>query len=280
MWKRILSALILAPLFLVALFKLPATGIAVLIGSVMVLALWEASALVGFSKAMQKWTYVWLVFLTGFGVFLFVSSAREGALWIFILSGVATVWWAAQIFQLTTFSIDRQGWYGAVTGRVLNTCAVLLFSWMAVLSIYMHDPRHPLLLVYLLVMIWVADSGAYFAGKFLGSRKLAVNVSPGKTIEGVAGAILAVIVYSSVFSIFALGISGWHLLVWVLIAVLVTLVSVAGDLNESALKRVAGKKDSGNIIPGHGGIFDRVDAITAAAPVFYFLWQAYQRGIA
>lgn len=280
MWTRILSALILAPLFLLALFRLPATGIVALMGVVLAVALWEAGALIGFPTTLKKWTFLVVVFAAGSGAVFPVMRSQAGDSWIFVLSGLAALWWVFQIFQLSRYTVRSPGMFGTVTGRAVNAGLVILSSWIAIISLYIHDPGYPLLLVYLIVMIWVADSGAYFAGKFLGSHKLATNVSPGKTIEGVVGGIVAVAAYSATYSILVFEFSGWRLVAWMVIALIVTLVSVAGDLNESALKRAAGKKDSGNIIPGHGGVFDRIDAITAAAPVFYFLWQIFSRGFA
>ena len=100
-----------------------------------------------------------------------------------------------------------------------------------------------------------------------------MHVSPGKTIEGVIGGVIAVTIFAWIYGSQVFHFAGKDMLMWQILSIIVALISVVGDLNESALKRVMGKKDSGNIIPGHGGFFDRADAITAAVPVFYFGWR-------
>ncbi|MEA3412443.1 MAG: phosphatidate cytidylyltransferase, partial [Pseudomonadota bacterium] len=131
----------------------------------------------------------------------------------------------------------------------------------------LHAER-PELLLYLLVLIWLADSAAYFSGKKLGRTRLAPALSPGKSREGVFGALAATLL---------LGLAGaWWFdaglvdgVYFVILSLLTALVSVEGDLFESLLKRRAGVKDSGRILPGHGGVLDRIDSLTAAAPVFW-----------
>ncbi|HEX7373797.1 MAG TPA: phosphatidate cytidylyltransferase, partial [Steroidobacteraceae bacterium] len=126
------------------------------------------------------------------------------------------------------------------------------------------EPHGRMLLLYLLVLIAAADVGAYFGGRLLGRHKLAPRVSPGKTWEGfVAGMVAAAIAAAAGAMVFDVPLRPWLVL-----CVLVALVSVVGDLFESMLKRRAGLKDSGNLLPGHGGILDRIDSITAASPTF------------
>ena len=125
----------------------------------------------------------------------------------------------------------------------------------------------PQWLLYGLMLVWVADTGAYFSGRRFGRNKLAPAISPGKTREGVLGAMVLVTVYSIIAAYyFGLDFSGTVYLL--LLAVILTLVSVAGDLYESVLKREHGVKDSGRILPGHGGALDRIDSVLAAMPVF------------
>jgi phosphatidate cytidylyltransferase len=125
----------------------------------------------------------------------------------------------------------------------------------------------------LLVMVWLADSGAYFAGRQWGKTRLAPAISPGKTWEGVYGGLLSSLVFAAVAGGLYSHSFTWTLM-FMLVAAVAVLFSVAGDLLESLMKRHSGVKDSGKIIPGHGGIFDRVDSLVAAAPMFLtgFLW--------
>ncbi len=133
-------------------------------------------------------------------------------------------------------------------------------------------------LFYALALVWVADIGAYFSGKKFGKNKLAPNISPGKTKEGLIGAVVVTSVYTLIASYyFELDTERSALLV--LLSVILTFISVSGDLYVSFLKREAGLKDSGNILPGHGGILDRVDSALAAIPVFAvgYNWLIYAR---
>ncbi len=143
---------------------------------------------------------------------------------------------------------------------------VITIGWLAMISIHQLNPE---LLLFLFVLVWVADSAAYFAGKKFGRTKLAEQLSPGKTREGLFGAIIGTLILSFVGlwiwrSELQLGLSVY----FVFLCVLSALISVVGDLFESLLKRNAGKKDSGKLLPGHGGVLDRIDSLLAAAPGF------------
>lgn len=122
-------------------------------------------------------------------------------------------------------------------------------------------------LMYGLALVWVADIGAYFSGKRFGKNSLAKNISPGKTIEGLIGALILTSVYSLLFGYY-IGLNQMLIMNLILISLVLTVVSVVGDLFESCLKREMGVKDSGNILPGHGGILDRIDSVLAAMPMF------------
>ena len=133
-------------------------------------------------------------------------------------------------------------------------------------------------LFYALVLVWVADTGAYFSGKKFGKNKLAPHISPGKTKEGLLGAVIATSLYTLVAS-FYFELNNERSALLVLLSIILTFISVSGDLYFSFLKREAGVKDSGNILPGHGGILDRIDSVLAAMPVFAvgFNWLIYSK---
>ncbi|HNH25091.1 MAG TPA: phosphatidate cytidylyltransferase, partial [Accumulibacter sp.] len=152
---------------------------------------------------------------------------------------------------------------------VLIGLMLLLPAWLALIQLRQAGPYA---LLAIMMIVWLADTGAYFAGRRWGRHKLAPNISPGKTWEGAIGGAVAVIVYGFGLSLLypeMLGMSSWRLL---LVLVVITVVSVMGDLLESLLKRQAGLKDSSNILPGHGGVLDRIDSLTSTLPIVALFW--------
>lgn len=150
---------------------------------------------------------------------------------------------------------------------------VIVPAWAALSTLHAYGERGPVLTLILLMLVWLADIGAYFAGRQWGKAKLAPAISPGKTRAGVYGGLASSVLFAAIA-----GALFSHSLKWTLAFMMISLVaamfSVAGDLLESLMKRQSGIKDSGNIIPGHGGVFDRIDSLVAAAPIFLigFLW--------
>ena len=152
--------------------------------------------------------------------------------------------------------------------RVLMLGIGLDLLWICVHDlIYLHEVYGGGMLLYLFSLVWIADIGAYFSGRKFGKHKLAPTISPGKTWEGLVGGLLANLVW--IISVYQLS-SGWGLGLpqFLLISLATSLISVVGDLFESILKREAGVKDSGKLLPGHVGVLDRVDSVIAAAPIF------------
>jgi phosphatidate cytidylyltransferase len=146
---------------------------------------------------------------------------------------------------------------------------VLVATWVAVVALQTSSPG---LLLAMMAIVWIADTAAYFTGRRFGRRKLAPSISPGKTWEGVYGALAAVAIYALLLVPLAAAAGSTRPLdavataIWVALALLLTGLSIIGDLFESQLKRQRGVKDSGGILPGHGGVLDRIDALTAAMP--------------
>jgi phosphatidate cytidylyltransferase len=156
---------------------------------------------------------------------------------------------------------------------MLAGALVILPAWAALCTLHASAERGPTVTLMLLMLVWLADIGAYFAGRRWGEKKLAPAISPGKTWEGVYGGLLSSLLFAAIAgAIFSRSLS-WTL-AFMMVSLLTVMFSVAGDLLESLMKRQSGIKDSGNIIPGHGGIFDRIDSLVAAAPLFLigFLW--------
>ncbi len=194
------------------------------------------------------------------------------SVWHLAVLSAALIWWLFVFIMLPWYS---PGLSKRPSGRLLLRAGGLLTLVPAGMALlWLHD-QAPLLVLYLIVLVAAADTGAYFVGRQFGRSKLAPEISPGKTREGLFGALFAAILVA-LLGAWLFGLVQMDALVFGLLGVVVALVSVAGDLQESVLKREAGAKDSGTLLPGHGGILDRVDSLTAAAPIFLFglLWTA------
>lgn len=259
---RLISAAIMVPLVVAGILWLPNGYLALFLALVIGGGFWEWSRMVPLQDIPAR------LAVTGAGL------ALAGLIWLLSpqrvagpLLGTALLWWLWVLYWLSRPDIGREASAGSRTLKLVAGALVLLPAWTALVVLHGRDGDGPLLTLFLLVVIWLADSGAYFAGRQWGRRKLAPAISPGKTREGVYGALLA----SGLFALAAgLGYSGSVSWATGLMGVsLVTVMfSIVGDLLESLMKRHCGIKDSSNLIPGHGGILDRIDSLTAAAPVF------------
>lgn len=258
--QRALTAAVLVAVTLGALFALPTVALAVLFGAVLLIGAWEWAALAGVARTAR-------------GVYAAAIAAVAIPLYFLpvlpvLLLGLS--WWLWNAYELWRVRDLEEGVFASVGARLAGGFFVLLPCWQATVYLHRADPDSPAVILFLFVLVWTADSAAYFAGRALGARKLAPLVSPGKTVEGLGGGLLAVAVVAG-----AAGWGFWHLslaalLVWIGCAMLTALFAAVGDLVESRAKRIARVKDSGSWLPGHGGILDRFDAYTAAAPVFAF----------
>lgn len=177
------------------------------------------------------------------------------------------IWAVTSLFWMSAFvTVRRYPLEGITPARWLPFIGPLLLI-ATTLAIYSLWSDSPWWLMYLFALVWTADSGAYFTGKAFGKHKLIPDVSPNKTIEGLLGGLaLTAIVIAAVA--YYRNLMGWHLLSFVVLSMVTVLASVLGDLFESLLKRQADIKDSGTLLPGHGGVLDRIDSILAAAPIF------------
>ena len=253
---RILTALLLLPLFLAALFFLPDDNWALLMLGIILIGAYEWSNIAAYSR-FQSRLYIFLTLLICLAFLM--TASRSAAIFLY---GIAFLFWAILVpLWLRNQWRTRQRPIMALTGW-----AVLLPTWLALVELRAIGPG---LLLGLMAAVWIADSAAYFAGRKFGRHKLAPAISPGKTWEGVAGAFFGVTLYGVAWGVgngsaepFSSGLMWGMLLLWLL-----TIFGILGDLFESWMKRVAGLKDSGRLLPGHGGVLDRIDALTAAMPV-------------
>jgi len=262
--QRILTALVLVPLVVWGIIALPSTWLALLFGLFVAQGGWEWSRLMQLQSGAVRLAYVALV-LTGMvgGWYLFILG---GEAWL-ALPVLSLFWWLMALVWVLSFPRTATRWSHPLVQGVIGLL-VLLPAWMAVIGLHAsHDGLGPWLLMYMLSLIWVADSGAYFGGRRFGKRKLAPAVSPGKSWEGVFSALLLTGLYALLAaSLFGLSGSQWP--AFVVLSLVTVMFSILGDLAESMFKRHAGVKDSGTLLPGHGGVLDRIDSITSAAPVF------------
>ncbi|HET7922385.1 MAG TPA: phosphatidate cytidylyltransferase [Gammaproteobacteria bacterium] len=255
--QRILTALVLLPLAVALILYAPSHWLAAALTLVVALAAYEWAALTGYGERVARVGYAVLSLLLCAGLLMLGRTVGwQSVLWP--LAVCAGLWWLVVLLWLVPKRVTLSRGAKALCGWL--TLIPALFTAVAV------DNQRSALLLWLFTLIWAADIGAYFAGRAFGRHKLAPEVSPGKTWEGVAGGTLALLIVAVV--------GGWWLgmEVWpVLLAVcLVTgWFSIVGDLGESLFKRQAGMKDSGSLFPGHGGVLDRVDSLTAAAPFFW-----------
>jgi len=263
--QRIITALILLPVALCGFFLLEGASFALFIGLVVTLGAWEWARLAGFTAQTARVGYGAAV-----AVLLFLMYLLPGlAPWILV---AAVLWWLLATFLVLTYPESSTHWSSTVCKLVIGLL-ILLPAWQGLVLIKQWQLGNWLILA-VMVLVWGADIGAYFSGRAFGKRKLAPKVSPGKSWEGVFGGLIACLVITVVVGAFR-GWSGSQFFLGLLGAAVVVLISVVGDLTESMFKRQSGIKDSSNLLPGHGGVLDRIDSLTAAIPVFaVLLWAA------
>ncbi|QCT19967.1 phosphatidate cytidylyltransferase [Jejubacter calystegiae] len=271
---RLISALILIPAVIAALLWLPPVGFAITLLVVCMLAAWEWGQLSGFKSRSQR---VWLAVLCGLILAAMLYTLPEyhhHSAQLPLISGIlwaSLAWWIVALVLVLFYPASAGRWRNSrVLRLVFGVMTIVPFFWgMLVLRNWHYDVNHytgAIWLLYVMLLVWGADSGAYVFGKMFGRHKLAPRVSPGKTWQGFIGGLFTSAVIAWLFGSWAnLEVAPTTLFVCSIFA---ALASVLGDLTESMFKREADIKDSGHLIPGHGGILDRIDSLTAAVPVF------------
>ncbi|WP_341658779.1 phosphatidate cytidylyltransferase [Vibrio sp.] len=277
MKQRIITALILAPAVILGIFKLPLALFMLAVATVTVIGYWEWTQFV--ESKTRLLALIPSLVISAISLAFIPFDARSLSLMtdahIAVLS-VGSMWWIVSSALVLSFPRSARFWQSSnLLRQVFGVLTLLPFFWSILLlraeGIYEDSYHGAKLVLFVCFIVWAADSGAYFCGKSLGRRKMAPQVSPNKTIEGLIGGVVTAILV------------GWGTAVWfnieftstfsmVIITLITVVISVLGDLVESMFKRVSGIKDSGNILPGHGGILDRVDSLTAAFPVFALLY--------
>jgi phosphatidate cytidylyltransferase len=264
--QRVITALCLAALLLFFLFYSP-TAALVFFAVMVTIAAWEWAGLSG---------------IQGSGRLVYAAAMVLGVLWAWSwiggdgqvdiyrvrqLLGWACAGWAVLLLWVLGYPGSAAIWGGRALRGALGFL-VLVPAWVG-LAFLRFDAAGPWLILYVIALVACADIGAYFTGRAFGRHKMAPAVSPGKTLEGLAGGIATVTVFALLVGMFVLpqnpGVGSF-----LLVSIITGLASVLGDLVESMVKRHQGVKDSGTVLPGHGGVMDRIDSLAAAIPVFAF----------
>lgn len=260
---RIITALILAPIVIGGIFFLPPVGFALFTAAIITLGAWEWANMSGLEQQTGRVGYAAATAIILYGL---VDVSAVAVLWL------ALLWWVVCFLLVRSYPAGSERW-GSMPVRAIMGLLVLVPAWVGLNHLraggfqFGDTSNNLLVILYVFCVVWVADIGAYFAGRTFGKAKLAPRVSPGKSWAGVWGGLAAVAVLALVASLLVSASASETALL--IIASLITgMVSVLGDLLESMLKRFRGIKDSSQLLPGHGGVMDRIDSLTAAAPVF------------
>lgn len=266
--QRLLTAAVLLPLSVWIILALPTRWFATGYGVVVALAAWEWARLCGWQGPLQRGVYAALVLVSA-GLLLDWAHLRP-LLWT--VSGVSVAAWCVALAWIARFPTGSERWNRPLT-KALMGWGALVSSWLLLVALHGRAPDGPYWVLFVLALVWAADTGAFFAGRRLGRRKLAPAVSPGKTWEGVFGGLAAALAVSVAGALLA-GLPGAIMPFFIVLSLVTVMFSIVGDLLVSMLKRAAGVKDSGQLLPGHGGVLDRVDSLLAAAPLFFlgYLW--------
>ena len=255
--QRIITAAWLAPLVLAGLFGLNGGAFALFTALIVLLGTWEWANLAGVTHRAQRAQLVVAMAALMLVMWLVGAATAVWPLWL------AAAGWLLNLYWVTRYPAAAQQWQ-ATTRRLAMGLWVLLPCWVG-FNVLRESGMAWLLFV--LLLVWCADIGAYFVGRNWGKRKLAPRVSPGKSWEGVYGGLVTTALLAIVFAVWlSLDMAGS--LTLILVTAIVTLTSVLGDLLESMLKRHRNIKDSSQLLPGHGGVLDRIDSLTAAIPLF------------
>jgi len=255
--KRISTAIVLAAVFLAIVLLLPPVATLVLLTLLVLAGAWEWSAFLRLRGYVFRLLYVAFLAVM-MRVMWLVTESPEGRE---IVLAAAVVWWVIALVWIAFAPRRVTPLLAALAGLL-----ALVPAWLALVRMCFDLPDGAHWMIFTLLLVFAADIGAFFAGRRFGRLRLAPSVSPGKTWEGVLGG-------AAGGALVAIAGSGWFgvpLYAFLPLCLAAVAFSIVGDLTESLLKRFAGIKDSGTLFPGHGGVMDRIDSVTGAAPVLLF----------
>ena len=283
--QRITTALVLGVILLTILFYVPIEAFTWLALAIFGYGAYEWSKLAEIKQKVNQLIYSTLLVGVGAAVYLYYLNS---SLWTvtgqlteqnYNLMFAACIWWAISSVLVLVYPRGKRLWQHNKIVKSMFGYLTLIPAWLALVTLREWSSTTNFyagagLALFVFGIVWAADIGAYFSGKRFGSHKLMPKVSPGKTIEGFLGGIVAVVILTlSVLWHQNISLENW--LALTICCVVIGVVSAFGDLSESMLKRDAGIKDSGSIFPGHGGLLDRIDSLTAAMPVFLVFFTHY-----
>ena len=261
--KRLITAALLGPLVIMGVLASNQNQFVGALIVILIIASWEFCSLIKIKSIAGKAMFIMLAI----AITYFLKEEPSLLRPVLIAS---SLWWIIALYWTLAFPKHGQYLDNALSIKLVNGLFFLVPMALALIALHKNNTS---LVLLLLALIWAADIGAYFAGNAFGKNKLCPNVSPGKTIEGALGGIILSLVVGALYVLittdkptlenyFNFGV----------LSLIVSLVSILGDLFESILKRIADVKDSGKILPGHGGLLDRIDSLTCAAPIFFLLF--------
>jgi phosphatidate cytidylyltransferase len=265
---RFLAALVMAPVAIVAMLLLPTDWMMMLAAVVFLLGLWEWFGLAEIDDPLSR-TVLLLAHLALMVALVWASRSSNGYSFVLfqLMTVVGVVWWLLAVAWLGRYRFASDHDTHARIFKLAAGALSMIPAWCALAWIHASEPNGHRWLLAALAVVWAADTGAYFAGRRFGKRKLAPRISPNKTVEGLVGGLVAAVLAGIGFGLIA-GAAPEQLPAVAVVALAAGLFSVVGDLFESLLKRHVGVKDSGHVIPGHGGVLDRLDGVLAALPAF------------
>lgn len=259
---RIATAVVLAPLGVAAVLMLDSPGFALVVAALFAFGLTEWARLIGLSRLASRATLV----LVNVALLALLWELRDTP-WLLIALIVGMGWWPLAALWLRHYHFAEEGKRRNAGLKAVAGSLIVVPAWAAAVMIHRSGEHGEWWVLYVLLLVWIADIAAYFAGRRFGRTKLAPQISPGKTRAGLWGALVGAVFFSAGIAVWI----GWGPMAvaqLVALSLVTVLFSVVGDLFESLIKRHSKAKDSGSVLPGHGGIFDRFDSLFAALPIF------------
>ncbi len=255
---RVITGLILGALLLAGLFLLPPYWAVLFWGLIFTIGAWEWSGFGGLKSLAARAAYTLIVAALLYGAWAWTAQSAN----LLALLGLAVVWWLVAFAWLLAAPARHTPWLALLCGLLVLIPAFIALGRLQ--TAVDGFARGPVMVLWLAMMVCAADVGAYFAGRRFGRHKLAPRVSPGKTWEGAVGGMVAVALVAWCGALYF----GLEIAAPIIFGIGIAAISVIGDLTESMFKRAASLKDSGVILPGHGGLLDRLDSVSAAAPLY------------